>query len=400
MKNLLLFLVLVSWVSCSSSPEPLIISNTSSYDWTNKNIVISSSELSIEPGLLPVLEDKDGMSIPSQTDDIDGDGIWDEMAFQMSIPAGSSSEVLIEAVDPQEYPTYTNNTQVHLGFSPERNGQFESVEQNSRPETHVAQSTPYLYQYEGPGWESNLVAFRSYFDSRNGKDIFGKRTAELVANDIGIDENYHAIQPWGMDILKVGGSLGAGALAIKKNGELIRLGETESAEFRKIYEGPVRSSFQLTYQGWDVKGEQYEVKEVITIWAHKRWYNSTIQLSPNAADTMVTGIVNLFDMNATTVDTSNFKLLYTHGLQSEHQDVLGMAIFVSDKIFNGFSQAPASGNGITNTELVYLKPDNGKYSFYFYAGWEGENSEFSDLDYFKSQIIKEVQQLPVKYISL
>jgi len=388
-------MISVTWVSCSSSPDILTVSNTSATDWSNKNIVVSSSQLNVKSELLPVIFNSEGIQVPSQADDINGDGKWNELAFQVSLPAGSSKEFMIEGVYPNEYPKFKKKTQVHLGYSPQRNDRFESVDQNIRPKDHRAQSTPYLYQYEGPGWESNLVAYRSYFDSRNGKDIFGKRTEDMVTESIGINEDYHTLQPWGMDILKVGNSLGAGALALKKDGKLIRLGETKSAKFKKIYEGPVRSFFQLEYEGWDVAGQPYELTEVITIWANKRWYNSTVHLSANTSDTLVTGIVNLFDMQATTIDTSNFEMIYTYGQQSEHGDALGMAILVPENNSIGFSKAPTSGNGITNTELVYLQPENDSYTFYFYSGWQGEQERFSDLNYFESEIIREAKQLSI-----
>src|SRR5690606_41170855 len=67
---------------------------------------------------------------------------------------------------------------------------------------------PILIRYDGPGIESDKVAYRIYLDERNGFDIFGKKTPDLVLQDVGLDgfESYHHPAPWGMDILKVGAS--------------------------------------------------------------------------------------------------------------------------------------------------------------------------------------------------
>jgi len=42
-----------------------------------------------------------------------------------------------------------------------------------------------LVAYEGPGWESDRVAYRLYLDGRNAIDIFGKRSPDLVLSKVG-----------------------------------------------------------------------------------------------------------------------------------------------------------------------------------------------------------------------
>lgn len=395
MKPELLGIVFLIWASCSAPSDTFTVSNTSDTDWDHKNIIIHSSELSVESGSLPILTDSEGSLIPSQVNDINGDGLWDELAFQLSVPARGSKIISWKGVPEEDYPEFESKTQVYLGYSPDRDNHFQSVEQNVRPADHKPQSTPFLYQYEGPGWENNLVAFRSYFDSRNGKDIFGKRTQEMITHSIGIDEDYHSLQLWGMDILKVGNSLGAGALAIVKNGHLERLAETEHTEFRKLIEGPVRSVFELKYSGWKVDGTDYELTERITIWANKRWYQSEITFQGETTDTLATGIVNLKGAEVSDFDESGFNILMTHGAQTEIDDFLGMALLIPTDNFISFAKAPVTGDGITHTELAFLKRDD-QYSFYFFVGWEKESAEFSESAYLKTQLTEASKQLSAR----
>ena len=53
----------------------------------------------------------------------------------------------------------------------------------------------YYIKYEGPGWESDKVAFRFYLDWRNGIDVFGKKTPGIVLPFVGMEdyEKYHAL---------------------------------------------------------------------------------------------------------------------------------------------------------------------------------------------------------------
>ena len=343
---------------------------------------------------VPIIRKEGGEIIPVQPEDTDQDGVWDQLIFQSSIESGEKQLLHYDWVSEDQYPSFPSKTRVYLGYSPQRNGIFNPVENHIRPADHIAESTPYLYQYEGPGWESELVGFRAYFDSRNGKDIFGKTTPQLYIDSIGLGDDYHVLQDWGMDILKVGTSLGAGALAIVKNDSLYRLTNTKKASFRIVSNGPVRSVFELKYEDWQVNGVAYDLIETITIWGGKRWYESQVKLlGGSAEDTVVTGIVNLKQVPSFKLASNGWNVLYAHGKQSENNDFLGMSLLIPDSHFAGFGKAPADGKGVTNTYTAYLKPQNDTYKFIFYAGWEGENFRFRDKAYFVEQLTTETRQL-------
>ncbi|MEM9897030.1 MAG: DUF4861 family protein, partial [Bacteroidota bacterium] len=329
-------------------------------------------------------------NITSQLMDIDKDGSWDMLLFQLTIEAQKTERFSLEWFEKGEYPAFKQLTNVFLGYSEKRDGNYISLDQRSREGDRPSEESPYSYQFEGPGWESNLVAYRHYFDTRNGKDIFGKTTEDMIVNSIGLGENYHQLQPWGMDILKVGTSLGAGALAMYKNDSLVRLGVTKEASFTKLHAGPLLSSFQLTYSDWKVLDENYDMEETITITANSRFYQSEIVLksqSENRIDTLVTGIVNFHNADLKELRSSGMTALTSHSeRQSENKDALGMAILAHDDAYLGASKAPAQGAGITKSELVYLKPKSGKYQFYFYTGWELEADQFADQEQFRVSV--------------
>lgn len=383
----------LSLFACDNS-EVITVANDTSIDLVDKSVTIMVEQFGGSPDKLPLIIDKNGSYLTVQFNDIDNDKKADELSFQFSLKAGESQELTYQLVSKDEYPDFESRVNVYLGHSPDRDGNFQSVMSNDRPRDHVAQSSPYLYQYEGPGWESELVAFRSYFDSRNGKDIFGKTKPKLFVDSIGLGQNYHELQDWGMDVLKVGSSLGAGALAIMKNDSIYRLGETEQASFRIISNGPLKSRFKLTYSGWHVAGANYELEETITIRAGKRWYQSEIKLKGGTGrDTLVTGIVNLIKVPKTELSPNNFEIAYSHGKQSENNDYLGMGLIIPSNFFAGHGEAPTAGDGVTNTYTTNLIPVDGKYQFYFYAGWEGEDQGFSDRSYFENELKKEARQL-------
>jgi len=389
MKHLIYTLSIFLLLGCNTNLQKITVFNENEFEVFHKLVTLQKSELAVVADKLPTIKQKDGSFVPSQCIDKDEDGVWDQVVFQVSLDAGATSYFTVFWVNEGDYPTFDKQTQVRLGYSELRDGMYVSVDRATRSTDHKPEKPPYTYQFEGPGWESNKVAFRSYFDTRNGKDIFGKTTEKMVTQTIGRGENYHKLQDWGMDVLKVGQSLGAGSLAILKNDSLIRLGKTDSATFVKVVEGPVYSSFRLIYQGWDVLGQEYEVHEEIAIQANKRWFESTVSLRSSEAkqiDTLVVGIVNLKKADVEILNHAGIHTLYTHGQQSENKDALGMALLIQDKHFLNAAKAPTSGKGITHSELVYLTPVSGTYTYRFYAGWELENKEFADIEYFKNML--------------
>ncbi|MDE2181923.1 MAG: DUF4861 family protein [Alphaproteobacteria bacterium] len=71
-----------------------------------------------------------------------------------------------------------------------------------------------LFPIEGAGWESDRIGYRVDLDKRNAVDIYGKKRPAAVLHRIGQGNgSYHEEVAWGMDIWRVGDSLGAGASA-------------------------------------------------------------------------------------------------------------------------------------------------------------------------------------------
>lgn len=261
------------------------------------------------------------------------------------------------------------------------------------------QAIPY-YQTEGPAWENDKVGFRLYLDVRNAKDIFGKTTANMVLDTVGTfgDKYYHHYDPrWGMDILKVGTSLGAGALALqlKNNGRdtLVRLGGqgVGKTTYELVKNGPDEAVIRLTYNDWIVLGRKYDLIEEISIAAGNYYYESKVMiLGLKGDEKLVTGIVNLKSKQSYTMQSNGIHIIFTHDEQSENNDYLGMAIMVPQSSRPFFGSTPKEGKGITNTFTVVLPIRNNEpISFRFYGCWQGTNDQFKSRDYFRQFLSQE-----------
>ncbi|MEH0153200.1 DUF4861 domain-containing protein [Limibacter armeniacum] len=380
LKNILISLVLFTLIifSCEKQKEntEIILKNNLDIARADEPVTIKKSALSL-PYDQFIIIDEEGLLVPFQKDDLNGDQQWDELALVLDFMPQQQRKLYIKAQD--SLPVFKATTNVRLGKSPERNGTFTDVVFEKRDKKHLPQSQPPLYQMEGVSWENDKVGFRTYFDSRNGKDIWGKKTPELVLDWVGTKGNYHEMDWWGMDILKVGNSLGAGALAMEKEQQLYRLGETEDAIYEMVSEGPARTKFRLHYKGWQVDDHTYNLTEEITLWKGQYCYESQVTLTDTVTSNLVTGIVNM-DAKELYVDTldENYAMLYTHDIQSLNKDHLGMGLIVPKTYFNGYGETAADAASISSTYFCKLKPNGQEpVKFYFFAGWEVTDSLFS-----------------------
>lgn len=385
------------------------LENTANMERKDEAIVISRKLLEKKSGKIPegksvLIKKSSGEPLPSQMDDLDQDGKWDEVVFLVSFQPTEKIAVLFEFADAKKALVFTKKTQARMAkFNGEK---FEVVTHETMPKGHkqtdfsVTQMP--LYQTEGATWENDKVGFRMYFDPRNGKDIFGKTTEKMVLQNVGLPGgDYHQKSDWGMDILKVGASLGAGAIAMvvkSKKGQdsLIQLGpNVEQTSYQLIADGPVRSIFKLSYKNWKaLPTATYQVTEQISITAGTFFYESNISLA-GGSPLLVAGIVNLHNTKKhLSFTTNNHHVLATHDKQSENNDVLGMAILCSKADFEADGETPKSGEEkILSTNYVKLKPKTGKpLSFRFYAFWEATDKRFADGIYFEKFLKTEIAQ--------
>jgi len=365
-----------------------------------------------DDSLIPVIYDgKKNQAIPIQTDDLNSDGSWDEAAILVSLKPGETLVGKIEWRLQEVSPILPLRTNIYLGISRNRDGHFTEVQKEVFPPDYEC-STPYQYQFEGVGWENDVIAFRTYCDRRNGKDIFGKTTSEMILPDVGKIENYHEFQSWGMDILKVGNSLGIGATGAKKNGVLYRLGDTRYHDFQVLAEGPVRSIFTLGFNGWSVDGDTLSATETITITAGRNGYTNRFEITGNnVPDTLISGLSMLgIDGKPGFITVQDWPGITLSGVNDLDNRFLGMAIFTKNP--EGFSsgrtpkaseiydikspeyQAVKFHPQISDT--YYLSTDGPVANFYVFTLWEGRYPDVKTKKIFEEKVKEEM--LSVKFV--
>ncbi|MDO5666147.1 MAG: DUF4861 family protein, partial [Bacteroidia bacterium] len=250
-----------------------------------------------------------------------------------------------------------------------------------------------------PSWENDKVGFRKYFDVRNANDIWGKTTSNMVLDNVGVDttKSYHKLDNWGMDILKVGKSLGAGAVALQINIDgkdtLIRLGKNADITYQQIANGPVRAIFELVYKNWKYSpnADPISVTERISIWGGQYFFQNEISLTDNNTHLQITtGTIDFYTDKTTNILTKSYAALYTHAKQSENNDKLGIGIITPIQHFGSFGVTSSESIDITNTftlNMYAIFPK--KYTYRYYAAWEKTDGQFKSKERFENFLRKE-----------
>lgn len=389
----LVILLLVLLSACKPKERTIEVVNTLPVNRTDEPVIIQRQTLerwfhaSLKGEQILVLQGKD--TIPSQCDDTDGDGAWDECLFFGNVPASSTSEYRLMPV--RELPLFRPRTNVRMAKIIEMFKKYEELNEAERIKGTDTKVTSTVYQLEGPGWENDRVAFRNYLDERNGMDIFGKVVDSMVLDFIGRGDDYHSMGPWGMDILKVGNSLGAGAIALLHADTLVRGGIPSRGKYRLITEGPLRSRFVLSYEDWKVGEAKYDLYHTITIWGGTYSYESTVKLKNSERDTLVAGIVKLHsDTLYVMQDNPKYIILATYDKQAFNGEYLGLGLIVPRDAYLGWNRAPEAGHDVVSTYYAKILAENNRpVTFRFYACWEVSDKRFASregfIDYMKEE---------------
>lgn len=266
-------------------------------------------------------------------------------------------------------------------------GTFTNVDSLRVPDEHTDHS--WYIRYEGPGWESDKVGYRFYLDWRNGVDVFGKTTTEMVLQKVGQDgfDSYHEMQLWGMDILKVGKALGLGSLALFHEGKAIRVDETDSVISVITENGPVYSAITTDYFGWQVAGQDLDIRSQLSIHAGSRLTQHLVNVQ-GASENLSTGLTKdktakLFTSQG---DDGAWGYIATYGPQSLNKDNVGLAVLFRTRDFVEFTED-------AHSHVVKLNPSVGRLEYQFLAAWEKEPEGIKNEQQFIEYLNKTAEEL-------
>jgi pectinesterase len=206
-------------------------------------------------------------------------------------------------------------------------------------------------------WENDRIAYRIYgpalaSESNNGIDVWTKRVRYLIVEKWYKGEeatgeanvSYHTDHGEGADFFTVGRSLGCGGAGLWYDGSVHQPGVFST--YKTLANGPLRTSFEVYYDTWDVGGKKLRETRRISLDAGDNLNRIEVTFTgTSAADTLdiVCGLV---------------KRKNTAITRNEQNAWMGLWGQTNDDAENGFL-----GTGVVMDRKAYvgMKEDNDQY---------------------------------------
>lgn len=204
--------------------------------------------------------------VASQLDDINGDGVPDQLAFLIDIPRGTKQTYKIKInkkalkgkaqlaqAEPEVY------AEMYLkSKTPERGYTYHEAEGKQfyimpvTEQTFMGKDDSYnQMHHHGVAFESALMAYRIYFDKKQTIDVYAKKTPRLeleACKWYPTDEQL--ADGFGDDVLRVSGYIGVGACKPFNGEKMLHFDDVTFRTQRIIAKGPLRTICEVTDKGW------------------------------------------------------------------------------------------------------------------------------------------------------
>lgn len=248
MKRLLFFVAFVASVCTSASEKNFIVnvSNSKSKTVSDYPVVIGLQDTGFEVKSAVVM--LNGKEVPCQLDDMDGDLSYDELVFLADLAASAENRYEVLLSSDGEQKTYTPRVYANMGLN-DKYGKYPTINNIE------AAGDSYLFKDvfpHGAEFESELTAYRVYFDNRQNIDLYGKRHRGLELERT----HFYSVKKdldagLGNDVLWAGNSMGCGTLREFKDGSPLLVDSVKLRGERIVAYGPLRTVVEFKDMGWN-----------------------------------------------------------------------------------------------------------------------------------------------------
>ena len=242
-----------------------------------------------------------GTEIPSQLDDLNGDGQYDELCFLTDIAPKGRQTFTVELLPTGTPRSYEQKVYADMMLTNKK------IKSTNKQDLYISSLTvdngtnPYwMLHHHGPAFENEMVAYRIYFDHRQTVDTYGKyhKGLELKQTQFYPDDEQKA-KGFGDDVLWVGNTFGLGALRGWDGTEPQMLQDVDHRTLRILSRGPLRTVVEVIDDGWNTMNpgkEKITMSTLYILYTGRRDVQVDIRFNkPATGYEFATGIINVKD---------------------------------------------------------------------------------------------------------
>lgn len=347
--------------------------NTWNQEQTDAPVVIKLSDTNISFQVRSAIVSDGDKEIPSQLDDLNGDLRADELAFVVSLPAKGHKTYTVTLSEAESDHTYPARVYAEMMIRDTKKGKHTPIQSVTVPGSVNFYNT---VLHHGPAFESELVAYRIYFNQKQTVDPYGKFNKGLEIKESQFyPTDEQLARGFGDDVLLVGNSCGIGTL---KGWDGQKATHIEPVAFRTeriLAYGPVRTIVDVEAKGWQYQGEELNMTNRYILYAgHRDLRVETFFDHPLGKQTFCTGVQNIMG-NETLSDSDHQGLVGSWGRHWPVNDTIKYAketIGIATCIPQRYVKAEVADKD----NFLYLLAAPGQQGFCYYTMFTSRKETF------------------------
>ena len=260
MRNLLflVFIAINSGIHTSAQTRTLtvVVDNLSNLPQTDVPVAVAlPHDIRVRSANLVPSQNGNGISsLPYQLDDLDDDGLNDELFFLTDLEGNEKRSFALTLSEQKPTETFPPRVYADMMLTNKK------IKESNKQDLYISQLTVEngtnaynMLHHHGAAFESELVGYRIYFDHRQTVDIYGKyrKGLELRQTQFYPDDEQKALG-FGDDVLWVGNTLGLGTLRGWDGEQPVMLNDVAHRSQRLVATGPLRIIIEVKDRQWRV----------------------------------------------------------------------------------------------------------------------------------------------------
>lgn len=230
--------------------------------------------------------------IPSQLDDMNGDTRADELAFVINLPASGKKTLNVTLSSLKSDKTYPARVYAEMLFRTSKKNKYAK---GYAIYADGASDTYNIQHHHGAAFESELVAYRIYFNEKQTTDLYGKFHKGLELEESQFYPTGEQLKRgFGDDVIKVNSSCGAGTLRGWDGTQSTLIKPVAVRGQRILASGPVRTIVDAEVKGWQYQNKELNMINRYTLYAgHRDAQVDVLFDAPLDKEVFCTGVQNI-----------------------------------------------------------------------------------------------------------
>lgn len=270
----------------------VIVENPWNAEKVNEPVVIDLSSLGAGFTVKSATVFDGTNEIPSQLDDMNGDTRADELAFVINLPASGKKTLNVTLSSLKSDKTYPARVYAEMLFRTSKKNKYAkgyAIYADGASDTYNVQ------HHHGAAFESELVAYRIYFNEKQTTDLYGKFHKGLELEESQFYPTGEQLKRgFGDDVIKVNSSCGAGTLRGWDGTQSTLIKPVAVRGQRILASGPVRTIVDAEVKGWQYQNKELNMINRYTLYAgHRDAQVDVLFDAPLDKEVFCTGVQNI-----------------------------------------------------------------------------------------------------------